>query len=372
MPQLRSTPKYRFFSTDILTGTVQAELPLYGVWLTRKLCEAGSGTGTYKLGTGLFNDAELLKGTTPGKTAMFVERDGTIIWGGPIWSRTWAEDSKTINLTAQTYESIFEHVALEQDFVKQGIDQMQIFKDMIDAIQNQAHNDFGIETDEMPVVSGVNRTVLIPGYEFHMASDVVEQTVNVEEGFDYTIDLLPGVLPDTVRKVVRAGYPQLGSREQSNMAVYDFPGNIANFWWPESATRSGVKFAALGKGEGLGAPRIVRFNARLLNDGYPGWWYVKAWKGVDQVSQLDELLGEEMRIYSTPVSAPTFELKSDEVPTFDRWNDLGAQFVVRIESDRFPDGMEVATRMIGWELNIADADQSEMLKFTVEGDRDAE
>src|SRR5690348_14342039 len=110
-------PSYRYFAADILTGAVLAELPLYGVWCSRKMSEAGEMTATFKLGTGMYDDQSLLDATETGKACLYVERNGTIVWGGPIWTRTWQEESKTMNLTGQTFESVFARVALETDVV---------------------------------------------------------------------------------------------------------------------------------------------------------------------------------------------------------------------------------------------------------------
>jgi hypothetical protein len=366
-------PTYRYYSADLLTGNVLAELPLYGVWMTRRLSDMGEMTGTFKLGTQQHSDTELLQSTEPGKTALYVERDNTLIWGGIIWSRTYAEDARICNMTAQTFESIFDHVVIEQDFVHQVEDQMSIFIATINQMQAQDANNFGLEVSNIPTSSGVLRTVLFPGYESHFYEEIISQLVGVENGFDYCIDVLPGIEPDKPRKSIRAGYPILGSRDATtDVPVFDYPGNILTFWWPESATRAGTKFVGLGAGAGIGMLRGEAAANDLLDAGYPAWYVVNSYKGITEQQILNERVRSDRAAYRMPVSTPTFQLKPDASAAFDAWQNLGSMFQVHVESRRFPTGKEIFSRMIGWELVVADSDDTEQVKFFIEGDTESD
>src|SRR5690348_8673194 len=102
--------EYRYIGVDLLTRRVLEDLPLYGVSLTRRISSSGTMTGSYKLGTGLFSDIDLLSATEMGRTALIVMRDNTVIWGGPIWVRTYQSQANVISLNGQTYESLFSAV----------------------------------------------------------------------------------------------------------------------------------------------------------------------------------------------------------------------------------------------------------------------
>lgn len=359
--------EYRYYTADILLGDVLAEMPLYGVYLNRKLSTTGEFNGTFKLGTGLYDDVSLLDGTEPGKTCIYVERDGVLIWGGIIWSRTYAEESGTCQLSAQTFESIFDHVALQNNFIHQNQDQLFIFKAVIEAIQVQSHNDFGIDTEQIGT-SGVMKTVLVPGYEYHMAQEVVDQLIDADDGFDYTIDIRPSSEPDKPLKIVRTGYPLLGSTEHVDNLHFDFPGTIDNYWWPESASSAGTMFVGLGAGSGVAQLRSVQGATDQLAKGYPAWWSVSTYGNITNIGVLSARTAADRNRLRTPVTVPTFELKSDQVPRFEGWDQLGDCFSVYIESKRFPEGKTVTSRMVGWELTTADSDSDEILKFAIAGD----
>lgn len=359
-------PNYRYFSADILTSNVLTELPLYGVAFGRRLSAAGNFTGTFRLGTGRHVDSDLLFGTERGRTAVFCERDGTIIWGGPIWSRTYNSDGKSIQITAQTFESYFDRVVILNDFVKQNVDQLTIFKDLIDALQAQPQSDWNFVTTGInSPLSGVLRTVLIPGYEYQFAQQAVSQLVGVENGFDYMIDLVPSGVQDKPDRIVRVGYPQMGIGTTEATPTYDFPGNIARYWWPESG--GGTRFAALGPGHGSAMLRAVSEATDLLTiHGYPALWVVNKYATVPTTQEIALKAAQMATQYRTPLVSPTFELKSDRLPGFDSWSSLGETFKVHIEDVRFPGGKDITSRMIGWDLQVADADSTELVKFMLD------
>jgi hypothetical protein len=359
-------PIYRYFSADILTGAVLAELPLYGVWMTRQMSTTGEFTGTYKLGTGLHNDTELLEGTIPGKCAIYVERNDQLIWGGIIWSRTWAEEAHTMSMTAQTFESVFDHVCSQQHIIHEDVDQMVILKSVIDQMQSQAGNDFGLDTSGIGTC-GVKRTVLLPGYEYRKFQEAVDQVVDVENGIDYTIEILPGPQIDQPRKVVRVGYPNIGGNSpiDDNM-MFDYPGNVQNFWWSESSTRGGTVVVGIGFGSGESMLRVEVRATELLNTGWPAWYAVQAHKDIAESNILQATTRADMERLKAPVVNPTFELRSDRPPEFEGWYLLGQNFKVHIESVRFPEGRDTISRMIGWELTAETNDSTENFKFTVE------
>jgi len=364
-------PQYRFFSSDILTGAVLAELPLYGISLDRRLSGVGNFTGTFRVGTGLHLDEDLLEGTKPGKCCVYVERDGTVIWGGPIWSRTYASNGKTISLTAQTWESVFDRIVILEDFVKEGVEQLQIFKDLIDALQAQPNSNLGFDTSMINAVpSGVLRTVLVPGYEYHFAQTIISDLVSSDNAFDYTIDLLPSGIQDHPNRFVRVGYPQLGS---SNSGLeFDYPGNILRYWWRESG--GGTRFTVLGAGTGPATITAVTEASDLLAEGYPSWWIVKKYPSIGTTEDSSSKAAGDAIQFRMPLSNPTFELKPDRIPPYDAWSQLGDSFTVHIEDPRFPNGKDIVRRHIGWSLQIADADATEILKFEIqatEGDASA-
>ena len=105
--------EYRYYTVDLLTNNVIAEIPFTSVSYERALSKAGSFSGTIPMieATASYN---LYETTMPGKTALYVLRNGVCVWGGIIWSRSYSPSSKTLNVDGQEFISYLYHRAVWQ------------------------------------------------------------------------------------------------------------------------------------------------------------------------------------------------------------------------------------------------------------------
>ena len=105
--------EYRYYTVDLLTNNVIAEIPFTGVSYSRALSKAGSFSGDIPMidATSSFN---LYETTMPGKTALYVLRNGVCVWGGIIWSRSYSPASKTLTIDGQEFISYLYHRAVWQ------------------------------------------------------------------------------------------------------------------------------------------------------------------------------------------------------------------------------------------------------------------
>jgi hypothetical protein len=96
--------EYRYFAYDLLTNELLTELPLTGVSYGRSLRESGTFTGSVTANENTFN-LNLYANTLPGKTAIYVTRNGVCVWGGIIWTRSYNIVNKTIEISASEFTS---------------------------------------------------------------------------------------------------------------------------------------------------------------------------------------------------------------------------------------------------------------------------
>jgi hypothetical protein len=356
-------PSYRYYTADLLTGNVLGELDLFGVYATKMLSRAGQFTGSMKLTGNTFDDALRLSCSIPGRTALYLERDDDLVWGGILWNRMWSTQGKSLQLNGQTFESYFDRVVLEQHFIQQGVAQEQIFNNLVNQLQAQENCDIGLDIVSLPTTNR-NRTVLIPDYEYHFATDALQQVVGVDEGLEYTIDPTDSATVDHPVKLVRVGYPELGAANPD--LVFDFPGGVRDYWTPESGTTGGVKFAALGFGSGNKVARATAVVQELLDDGWPAWWIVKSYPTIADLGIMQDKVTNDAIKHRIPNISPTFDL-DPEHSNFNGWNKLGDTFKVNIEDYRFPSGHTITSRMIGWELTPQSSDSPELIKLVIEG-----
>ena len=105
--------EYRYYVADLLTNDVIAEIPFTGVSFERALSRAGSFSGSIPVieATAPLN---LYESTMPGKTALYILRNGVCVWGGIIWSRSYNPTSKTLTVDGQEFISYLHHRAVWQ------------------------------------------------------------------------------------------------------------------------------------------------------------------------------------------------------------------------------------------------------------------
>jgi hypothetical protein len=105
---------YRYFTTDILTNDILAEIPFKGVSYERSIKTAGAFSGSIPVipttgGAAGTESMNLYDSTMPGKTALYVMRGDECVWGGIIWTRTYDVISRNLTVNASEFQSYLHH-----------------------------------------------------------------------------------------------------------------------------------------------------------------------------------------------------------------------------------------------------------------------
>lgn len=101
-------PVYRYYTADLLTNEILAEVPFRGVSYERAIKGAGSFTGSIPV-IEATNNLDLYESTLPGKTALYVVRNGVCVWGGIIWTRSYNVVDRVLQVNAAEFTSYFYH-----------------------------------------------------------------------------------------------------------------------------------------------------------------------------------------------------------------------------------------------------------------------
>jgi hypothetical protein len=73
-----NAPVYRYFTVDLLSNALLAEIPFKGVSYERALKGAGAFSGTVPV-ISTTNSMDLYESTMPGKTALYIVRDNVCV-----------------------------------------------------------------------------------------------------------------------------------------------------------------------------------------------------------------------------------------------------------------------------------------------------
>ena len=103
-----TSAEYRYFTTDLLSNTVLAEIPFRSVNFERSIKAAGSFSGTIPVIADTAH-MDLYNSTMPGKTGLYIVRDQVCVWGGIIWSRSYDVLDRSLSVNGSEFPSYFHH-----------------------------------------------------------------------------------------------------------------------------------------------------------------------------------------------------------------------------------------------------------------------
>jgi len=278
---------------------------------------------------------------------MYVVRNNKIVWAGIIWTRTWQEQAKVYNMTLQCLKSWAYSSLIEEIIPYYQTDQRNILVDLFRHMQAKPNTDIGLVLPpDFP--NNILRTTSFYDYSGWSFGRAIEYMIQYDKGFDYDIESTWS--PEEVPVDTLLVDDVLGHTLSDTSPVFDYPGNVKNFYYSESASRGAVSVLGFGKGDGQYMTRQKFVNPGYLDKGYPD---IQAAFDDRSVSDSDTLLNH-ITAYGTshrpPVITPTIQINPQMDPSFESWA-LGDWATVNLTSRRFPDGYELPVRIVGWELN---------------------
>jgi hypothetical protein len=364
---------YRYYSIEPKTGVPVQELPLYGTYMDKRLGAAGNLTGFFKLATGVFFDDLLLNGSRPGRYGIVCRRNDVPIWGGMIWGRTYDSSARTIQLTGQTFESIFTKIPVMADFVVDtgaGIaDWSVIWNNALLTCEAQASgiHDFDFTYSTPGTTNSTAPTAFTyRAAEWRFWEEMFRYMSGIEDGMTYTINLTN--TGDTINKTFRTVRNSEAASVSSGI-YYDFPGTVARYWVNENASRAAIRHVgrAIDVSTYDTVPAAVAEALKGTSDPtYPKWYNVY---NLSDVNNFDDLTVKTKQLRtenSIPIVSPTFELS--EGAKFDGWDKLGQDLTIAITDPRYPSGKTFTERLDGWSLTPGGGDRAETLRLVLKGE----
>ena len=129
-------PKYNYIIASVKDGTFKTEVPFNNVSWERKINGSGSFSGSISADENQ-NHFSLYDYTLPGKYAIYVFRDGVLVWGGIIWTRDYDIITKQLNVTALEFTSyLFHRVFWKTLYFNDGTTVKALLEGLISATTN--------------------------------------------------------------------------------------------------------------------------------------------------------------------------------------------------------------------------------------------
>jgi hypothetical protein len=357
-----AAPFYRYYTADLITGNVLGDISLVDVSASMLLSAPGDFAGSFPVGQP--RDQYNMDCTQPGRTALYVERNDELIWGGILWTRHYDSDERRFDLTAQTFDSFYGRTVLEANYVKQAVEQVTCITSLVSKVNAQPSSNIGITCPAI-TATGVLRTILLPAYEFHYADEVLDQIVTAADGLEYTVEVVKTGTADHPSKTIRLA-PIDTLNVVANTGPYlDYPGgSIQKYIWPENAMQGGNTFAGRGAGIGNQAPTALYVDATSLAQGYPALWSVEEYNEIVDKKLVKTKTQRRLVTEKVPLTDPLFDVHGDVMVGW--WQKLGATVKFDIRDARFPNGYSSSRRMYGWDMSFEDEDTEESVTITTD------
>ena len=349
---------YRYLFADLLTNTIKAELPLAGVTFGQELNTAGSFSGHLLL-SGI-NDVSfnIDTATTPGKTAIYVDRDGVIVWGGVLWSRSYDSDSQKLTLGGREFESYFERrrINFTYNLAQASEDQLTVVQNLFNTIQGSPGSSTNIGVNIPTNTSGVYVTKFYNYYDLKPVTEAVYELSRSTTGFDWNIDVSYDSSYNIV-KTLELAYPRRGtvySAANPYALVLEFPGNIISYSYPEDGFAIANTMYGIGAGMTIGKLISTQQDAAQLADGWATLEGSVSYTDYDYLPLLDSLTLSSLNAQKQPVVVMTVTLPTYITPILGTYK-TGDDFRIRITDDRFPAGLDVVRRLSKYDVTVGDS-----------------
>lgn len=229
--------------TNNLAGTVD-EVALYPTTLsaTRIAAHASSAAGTLETSSVSF-DIVTRANLDPGRTAIYVDRDGVIQWGGILWTAQADDNGYNVSVGATGFWSYFQRRLIRTQQAYLATDQLAIFRALVNYAQAQLGGNIRVVVNAE--TCGVVRDQTYNAYDRTNLGQAGEDLAALQNGFDFAItsSYIGGVPTPTLN----LSYPKRGTRTSH---VLDLGTNIEGVEWLIDATAQATLIDALGAGEG--------------------------------------------------------------------------------------------------------------------------
>jgi hypothetical protein len=353
------TTTYRYLFADLLTNVIIAELPLTGVSFGSQLNQAGTFQGHILLSgidTVGFN---ITNATIPGKSALYVDRDGVLVWGGIIWLRSYQSAGQVLSLQAREFESYFEKRRITSDQTFNNVDQLTISQNLISLAQGVPYGNIGVQVGVE--TSGVLVSRVYYDYEKKTYFSALQDLSRAENGFDFNIDVSYGG-SGTPSKTLNLGYPRLGtvySATDPEALLFEFPaGNVVEYEYPEDGSLVANTLYALGAGSNEGKLEATFQDTTFLTSGWALLEEQANYSDVTDATYLAQLAEGQVNAVAYPPTVIKIVVPAYVNPVYGSYA-IGDDARLRITDERFPAtgvgtaiqaGLDEVYRIVGIEV----------------------
>lgn len=337
----------RVYQTGTTPNEIIAELPFTNVNYTNQLSSSGTFQGHVLLSGA--KDLNAYEGTTPGRTILWVlytsPYDGTTtpVWSGVIWAREYDSVSQTLAVSAQEMMSLYNRrlISTTKDYSDTNYDPTYIAHQLMIYAEGLTYGKTGLTYD-------VSSTTYVTkkkynGYELKSVQQAIKDlSANY---FDFRIYPKKNANSQLIN-CFQAASP-LGttySASSSTAPVFELPGNMISYRFPEDAANAANKLYGIGAAGTNSTQTIAIATDTLQNttNGFPLLEATANYSDAGSTNLLKALTKGQIEATSYPPTTVEVVIPPYIDPYYPNYK-VGDQVRLIIRDAYFPSGIDFGT-----------------------------
>ena len=349
---------FRYVTTNIYQSgstpnPVIAELPFTGVNFTQQLNSIGTFQGNVLLSGINSTNLNVYNGTTPGKTILWVIYNDTEssnsypVWSGVIWNREYDSENQTLSITAQELLSLYQRRRISDTKTYTAQDPTYIAQNLMQYTEAKSYGKTGL-TYSVPS-SSFSTTKTYNNYEFKSVYQAVKDLA--QNFFDFAI--IPYLSSGNLVNEFTIGLP-LGATYSSSdptSAVFQFPGNVVSYRFPEDGISAANRLYGLGYGANSKKLTTTAVDSAKYTDGFPLLEDAVNYIDIGSQTLLNNVTLGNLNAVSYPPTTVEIVIPTYVDPYYYTHYSIGDTVQVRITDDYFPSGLNLILRIVGMSVN---------------------
>lgn len=336
--------EFRYVTTNLYQSgstpnSIIAELPLTGVNYTSQLNSVGTFQGHLLLSGANASTYNAYNGTIPGKTILWVlytdpvENVSIPVWSGVIWAREYDGSTQTLSISAQEMMSLYNRrrISTTKDY-SAGADPTTIAKQLMQYAEALTHGKTGL--DYFVSSTPYSTKKLYEGYELKSVYQAIKDLA--ANYFDFAIK--PAIADGKLVNVFYAKHP-LGSEYSATdpyAIVFQYPGNLVNYKYPEDAASAANRLYGLGYG--ANEQKVIAIASDQNKIGSTGDWPLLEdsanYIDIGDVDLLKDVTLGQLNAISYPPTTMEVVIPTYVDPIYPTYS-IGQQVRVDIKDDYF-------------------------------------
>lgn len=348
-----STGTFVSGGSAVVPNPIIAEIPFTSVNFTQQLNSIGTFQGEVLLSGINSTDLNVYGSTIPGQSILWIlfsdlpTFGGIPVWSGIIWNREYDSESQTLHITAQEMMSLYQRRRIATTKTYTAQDPTAIAYSLLQYTEARSYGNTGLTYNS--VTSGLSTTRTYNGYEYKTVYQAIKDLASGY--FDFKIQ--PSVVTGTLVNKFTIGIP-LGTVYSTTSAiasVFQFPGNVISYNFPENG--QGAANVLYGLGYGANGTKLVAtaIDSSMYTSGFPLLEDSANYVDVGDASLLKAITLGQLNATSYPPTTVEIVVTPYADPEFTQYQ-IGDEVRLDIKDDYFPTGLNgFIMRIVGISVN---------------------